>query len=96
MTRIFMNKPAAAPDGSFSVSWFDPGKAVAMFTRENVQFPDSGTYPDAGPVHPQRLYRTPGGRWALEVGANKFGYITPHQAREWLILTGEPDENITR
>jgi hypothetical protein len=96
MTRIFMNKPAAAPDGSFSVSWFNPGKAVAMFTRENVQFPDSGTYPDAGPVHPQRLYRTPGGRWALEVGANKFGYITPHQAREWLILTGEPDENITR
>src|SRR5208282_744136 len=73
--------------------WFETDKATAVYEHPAVTFPDSYLADEA---HPQRLYLTAGGRWALETGANSFQWIDPDRARDWLISIRVPDDEIAR
>lgn len=104
--RIIMRPYRDGGTGPFKASWFDLDKASAVFTRDDVQLPDS--YPAAGwtpgdgtATHGQRLVRTAAGLWALEVkggcDAYPWQWVEPGEARDMLITRFKvPDEEIAR
>jgi hypothetical protein len=93
--RINIYSDPADEDGTVRVGHFESDKA------ERWSDADHNGNGSGGTGRGQALYRTSGGKWVLcnwslwQGESDRFEYITPERAREWLLRNHE-DEAVAR